>query len=90
MTPNPVGRDAQVSGPSMQVAQTSMAWGQRRMVGRSSSITERASAAAQAVQTTTVNGRSVPPCGDVNGQSLSYCPDVVAPRTLQWPTVGPG
>jgi hypothetical protein len=70
MTPHPVGRDAQVSGPSMHVAQTSMAWGQRRMVGRSSSMTERASFPAHAVQTTTVNGRSVPPCGEVNGRSL--------------------
>lgn len=54
MTPHPVGRDAQVSGPSMHAAETSMACGQRRMVGRSSSIIETLCSAAQAVQTMTV------------------------------------
>jgi hypothetical protein len=66
MTPQPVGRDAQVSGPSMHAAATSMARGQRRMVGRSSSMTDRSCSAAQAVQTMTVNGRSVAPCDEVN------------------------
>jgi len=66
MAPHPVGRDAQVSGPSMHAAATSMARGQRRMVGRSSSMTERLWSAAQAVQTTTVNGRSVARRGEVN------------------------
>jgi hypothetical protein len=66
MTPHPVGRDAQVSGPSMHAAETSMARGQRRMVGRSSSTTERSWSAAQAPQTMTVNGRSVARCGEVN------------------------
>jgi hypothetical protein len=65
MTPHPVGRDAQVSGPSMHAAETSMACGQRLMVGRSSSITERLWPAAQAAQTMTMNGRSVPRRGDV-------------------------
>ncbi len=41
MTPHPVGRDAQVSGPSMHAAETSMACAQRLLVARSSSITER-------------------------------------------------
>ncbi|WP_155764185.1 hypothetical protein [Mycobacterium colombiense] len=40
ITPHPVGREAQVSGPSMQAASTSMECGQRRMVGRSSSMTD--------------------------------------------------
>ena len=43
----------------MHGAATSMACGQRRMVGRSSSITDRFWSAAHAVQTMTVNGRSV-------------------------------
>ena len=60
MTPDPVGRDAQVSGPSMHAAETSIARGQRRMAGRSSLMTERTSSAAHVVQTITVNGRSVP------------------------------
>jgi len=40
MTPHPVGREAQVSGPSTQAAETSMERGQRRMVGRNSSMTD--------------------------------------------------
>lgn len=60
MTPRPAGRDAQLMGPSMHAAQTSMACGQRRMAGRSSSTIERSWSAAHAVQTMTVNGRSVP------------------------------
>lgn len=44
----------------MQAAETSMACGQRRMVGRSSSITDSSWSTAQAAQTITVNGRSVP------------------------------
>jgi hypothetical protein len=66
MTPHPVGRDAQVSDPSRHAADTSMACGQRRMVGRNSSITERLRSVAQAVQTMTVNGRSVARRGEVN------------------------
>lgn len=50
----------------MQAAETSMACGQRRMVGRSSSTTDRSSSGAQAVQTMTVNGRSVPRGEEVN------------------------
>lgn len=66
MTPHSARRDAQVSGPSMQAAETSIACGQRRMTGRSSSTTDRSSSTAQAVQTTTVNGRSVPRGEEVN------------------------
>ena len=66
MTPHPVGRDAQVSDPNMHAAETSMACGQRRMVGRSSSITDRLWSVAQAVQTMTVNGRSVARREEVN------------------------
>lgn len=69
MTPQPDGRDAQVSGPSMHAADTSMACGHRRMVGSNSSITDNALAVAQALQTMTVNGRSVQ-CGAVNAQGL--------------------
>lgn len=66
MTPHPVGRDAQVSDPSMHAAATSTAWGQRRMVGPNSSMTDRLWSVAQAVQTMTVNGRSVARRGEVN------------------------
>ena len=66
MVPDPVWRDAQVSGPSMHAAVTSMAHGHRRMVGRSSSTTERCWSFAQAQQTMTVNGRPVARCGEVN------------------------
>ena len=66
MTPPPVGRDAQVSGPSMHAAETSMECGQRRMVGRSSSITDSWWSTAHEAQTMTMNGRAVPPGGDVN------------------------
>jgi hypothetical protein len=66
MTPHPVGRDAQVSGPSMHAAETSMACGQRRMVGRNSSIIDRLLSAGQAVHTMTVNGRSVARREEVN------------------------
>jgi hypothetical protein len=66
MTPQPVGRDAQVSGPSMHAAATSMARGQRRMVGRSSSMTDRSCSPTQAVQTMMVNGRSVARGDEVN------------------------
>ncbi|BBY12420.1 hypothetical protein [Mycobacterium marseillense] len=40
ITPPPVGREAQVSGPSMQAAETNMDRGQRRMAGRNSSMTD--------------------------------------------------
>ena len=50
----------------MHSAETSMACGQRRMVERSSSITDRLWSAAQAPQTMTVNGRSVPRREEVN------------------------
>jgi hypothetical protein len=66
ITPHPVGRDAQVSRPSMHAAETSMARGQRRMVGRSSSMTDRSCSVVQAAQTMTVNGRSVARCEEVN------------------------
>ncbi len=66
MTPHPVGRDAQVIDPSMHSAMTSMACGQRRMVGRNSSIIDRLWSVGQAVHTMTVNGRSVARCGEVN------------------------
>ncbi len=59
MTPHPVGRDAQVSDPSMHAAETSMACGQRRMVGRNSSIIDRFWSVRQTEQTIRVNGRSV-------------------------------
>ena len=65
MTPHPAGLDAQPSGPSMHVAETSKACGQRRMVGRNSSSTDRSGSAAQAAQTMTVNGRSVARRGEV-------------------------
>jgi hypothetical protein len=44
-----------------------MAWGQRRMVGRNSSITDRFCSVAQAVQTITVNG------GRWRGAAKSTC-----------------
>jgi hypothetical protein len=66
MTPHPVGRDAQVSDPSRHGAMTSMACGQRRMVGRNSSITDRLWSVGQAVHTMTVNGRSVGRREEVN------------------------
>jgi hypothetical protein len=74
MTPHPVGRDAHVSDPSRHAAETSMACGQRRMVGRSSSITDRLWSAAQAAQTMTVNGRSVPRRGEVNAPGKTSSP----------------
>ena len=43
-----------------------MACGQRRMVGRNSSITDRLWSIGQALQTMTVNGRSVPRREEVN------------------------
>jgi hypothetical protein len=70
MAPHPVGRDTQVSGPSMHAAETSIACGQRRMVERSSSMTDRLCSGAQAVQTTRVNARSVARRGEVN----VFCP----------------
>ena len=69
----PVGRDAHVSGPSMHGAATSRACGQRRMVGRSPSITDRFWSAAQAVQTMTVNGRSVAWRGEVTVRCPGRC-----------------
>ena len=66
MTPHPVGRDAQVSDPSRHAAMTSIACGQRRMVGRNSSMTDRLWSVGQAVQTMTVNGRSVGRREEVN------------------------
>jgi hypothetical protein len=94
MTPQPVGRDAQVSGPSMHAAATSMARGQRRMVGRSSSMTDRSCSAAQAVQTMTVNGRSVARCEEVNvaragrlradrSHVMSYCESLLPSGYLE-------
>ena len=55
-----------MSDPSMHVTMTSMACGQRRMVGRNSSITDRLWSVGQAVQTMTVNGRSVAGGEEVN------------------------
>jgi hypothetical protein len=49
----------------MHAAETSMACGQRRMVGRNSSITDRVRSPKQAAQIT-VNGRSVARCEEVN------------------------
>jgi hypothetical protein len=57
----------------MHGAATSMAFGQRRMVGRSSSITDRFWSAAQAVQTMTVNGRSVARRGGVTVRRPARC-----------------